>query len=475
MTVAPSVLRSASRAACLFVLLVLGAGCGRSALVASALPDAGTGRQDSSPTAGVSNTWQPPANGKCQDGFTACGKGDALRCYDLNRSKDHCGACGHACPLGLACQAGTCQQHHCKGGLSFKALPVISTADKDYPDPVLEYLYRPVLGDFDADGRLDLVGVSQAGGPMSLLYGSGDGTFPTQEVIDSDSTLRVNDLIPPWQAFAADVNGDGFLDLLSVGGEQSVLTVRFGSGNRSQPFGERTDLPTRAVPASVLVADFDADGQLDMVARVDRSLEYWRGQDGGRFEHQATFDLPDWRMGDGDFIDVNRPVGPLATDWNGDGVLDWVYGSGGNLHFRLGRADGSFDSEVACALGEGIVGDLDHDNRPDAVSGSNVLLGLDRCGFSQIVPLQSNYHHGLALADLDGDGNLDIVADLDTKVTVRLGDGKGGFAQALSLPGTSTIADESSTFLVGDLNQDSKLDLVFVRRDGWGVFLNTCP
>jgi hypothetical protein len=67
-----------------------------------------------------------------------------------------------------------------------------------------------------------------------------------------------------------------------------------------------------------------------------------------------------------------------------------------------------------------------------------------------------------------------VAADVDgnTKVTVRVGDGKGGLAQPLSLP--ATMAD-LSLFVFGDLNQDGKLDFIFVRPEGWGVFLNTWP
>jgi len=451
--------KHATAPTCLLVLVALTGACGRSALLGSAHPDSAANTQDGSPATEVSVSSHPPIDGKCQDGFTPCGKGNALLCYDLGRSNNHCGACGQACAPGIACQAGTCQQYHCKGALSFKVLPLTSTVNTGY------YPYRPALGDFDGDGVLDLVGVPGANAPMSLLYGTGDGTFPTRR--DIDSTMQL------WQAFVADVDWDGFPDLISIITDQSGVTVRRGSGNRSAPFGEPAAYSTSSAPTGVLLADFDADGRVDLVARVSGALEYWRGQDAGRFEHQATFDARDNYLGT---MGLDSPLAMEAMDWNGDGVLDLVYGAGGNLHYRLGKGDGSFDSEVACALAIGVVGDLDHDHRPDLVTRTNVLLGIDGCHASKIVPLPNwPEYGGMALADLDGDGNLDVVADSDTKVAIRVGDGQGGFAQPLSLPGTSTTASESSEFLIGDLNRDGKLDLVFARPDGWGVFLNTCP
>ena len=452
----------------LLVLVALGGACGRNGLGSGAHSDAATLPQDGSLNLGPSSTEQPPPDGKCPEGLTPCGKGNALRCTDLSRSNDACGACGYACAPGIACQAGTCGQYHCKGPLSFKALAITPTVSKDGTTTLVS---RPALGDFDGDGILDLVGVPDVTAPMTLLYGAGDGTFPTRRVIDSPTQL--------WQAFVADVDRDGLLDLITIIGDQSTMTVRRGSGNRNAPFGETTDYSTSTAPTRMLLADLDSDGRIDLVARVTRALEYWHGQDGGRFERLATLDSQDDRDGidNPGFFDNNNPVSPQVIDWNGDGVLDLVYGAGSSLHFRLGHGDGSFDAEVACALAMGMVGDLDHDNRPDLLSGTNLMVGLDGCHASKIVPLAnwSTAWGGVALADLDGDGYLDIVADFAAKVGVQVGDGKGGFAQALSLPATSTWGAESSAFLFGDLNRDGKLDLVFARRDGWGVFLNTCP
>jgi hypothetical protein len=455
-------------------LLALNAACDRAGLRGLSRPDSAAHGQDGSPTVEVPPVSQPPIGGQCPDGQSPCGKGDGLRCIDLSRSKDHCGACGQACAAGIVCQAGACQPYRCKGALSFKSL-ADTTGD------------ARTLGDFDGDGILDLVvGTPESSGPLTLMYGAGDGTFPISQVIESNSSNAAGGWRAAWQARAGDLDGDGLLDLTSIRAGDRAVTVRLGSGARNGPFGDPTVYPTSSDTLSgLLLADLDGDGRLDLVSGATQGLEYWRGTNGGRFEHQATLDSPAF---------IDEPGVPTATDWNGDGIVDLVYsdfgfgglgfpaiGGGGNLLFRLGRGDGSFDSEVACALLTGVVGDLDHDHRPDLINsgsglqGTSLLLGIEGCHASKLVPLSDwPKQAGIALADFNGDDNLDVVADNDKNVIVRVGDGQGGFAQSLSMSAYQAGQWPIGVFLTGDLNRDGKLDLIFSRDGKWGVFLNTC-
>jgi hypothetical protein len=408
----------------------------------------------------------------CASGLTQCGKRNVSLCYDLQRSPDHCGACGHACAPGIACQAGTCQQVSCKGPLSFKALKSITAGPL-----VIPYAYRPALGDFDGDGILDLAGIPELIDPggilagarlftgVSLAYGAGDGTFPTARRIDTPQ-------ISYWMDSSADLNGDGILDLVSIRGDAPVVTVLRGSGNRSAPFVETTTYPTSQAPDKVVVADFDGDGRLDFVAGVASNLEYWRGQVTGGFEHGATL--------------ASRDQSAIlqAVDWNHDGALDLIFGSS-YLHLRYGRGDGTFDPVIVCALvlpmsDDGwwdltfapisIAADLDHDNVIDLVGRTKFFLGLDGCTPAEIVRPPNLTSAPFELADLNGDGNLDVVSASG----LSLGDGQGGFAQPLSIPLHLSGTANPAVFLVGDLNRDGKLDVIAAGTEGWQVLLNTC-
>jgi hypothetical protein len=468
------------RTPCLLALLLAAGGCERTSL-GSSRSDAGTRVQDGLSAVDVMPASQPPSGGQCPDGYAPCGSGDGLRCYDLGRSSDHCGACGNACATGIGCQAGTCEQHRCKGALSFKTLVFDSIG------------FASTLGDFDGDGILDLVGSTEGGGPLTLLYGAGDGTFSNGQIIESTPMMRWQ----TWQARAADLDRDGFMDLITIDGSTSAfamatdgsvtasVSVRRGSGNRGAPFGEPTRYPTTsAVLSGLLLADLDADGRLDLVVGATNSgLEYWRGLADARFEHQAPFASRE--------VLLDQPGPPQAMDWNGDGILDLVYasfgfggygapaiGGGGNLLFRLGLGGGRFDAEVSCALLPGLVGDLDNDHRPDLLSGPSILLGIDGCRASTVTRLVDwPKQGGIAMADFNGDGNQDVVADDNIGIMVGVGDGKGGFPHTLTIPVPTQGQWPLGVFLMGDVNRDGKLDVVFARdgENGWGVLLNTCP
>jgi hypothetical protein len=399
----------------------------------------------------------------CKGGLTQCGQRNVSLCYDLSRSQDHCGACGHACPLGIACKAGVCQQARCQGPLTFKSLAEVNTNSPELSAP-----YRPVLGDFDGDGILDLAGVPEitdAGGVLTgalmftgvkLVYGAGDGTFPTARRIESSK-------IQGWKYVSADLDGDGVLDLVGTHENLSGVSVNRGSGTRSAPVGQTTTYPTSQTPDSVVVADFNSDGVPDLVAAVAAKFEIWRGQGKGGFEHRAT--LPT-------HLDIKVVQ---AVDLNRDGALDLVYGSP-NLHLRLGRGDGTFDPDMVCGLALSsptvaplhVMADLDNDGVIDMVGRSAVLLGLDQCNAQRIVSVdswESQPAEPVEIADLNGDGNLDVLA----RYGMYLGDGKGGFAQ----PDWPLMGN--AAFLVGDVNRDGKLDVITVDQEGWQVLLNTCP
>ncbi len=178
------------------------------------------------------------------------------------------------------------------------------------------------IGDFDNDGRLDLVGVDAVTSTVHIELGQVGGDFlptPIPTVLD-DGTA-------PVAATPADLDADGNLDLVVVDfectpnadcGPGSVLLL-FGLGDGTFEVGPK--LRTAPVPIEAAVADLDADGLLDIaVATAGSNI---LSDAPGFVTVIANRGNRDFK-GVGDFAAGNGARGVRAAQVDDDGVLDLV-------------------------------------------------------------------------------------------------------------------------------------------------------
>jgi hypothetical protein len=174
----------------------------------------------------------------------------------------------------------------------------------------------------------------------------------------------------------------------------------------------------------------------------------------------------------------SRPNDIAAADLNKDGRLDIVTcNDGDTLTVLLGNGRGSFtpatDSPIKAAAHLIVVGDVNNDRNPDLALthhdsfGVEVLLGA---GDGRFAPAPSSpfaahqgtrpHNHGLALSDLNSDGNLDITTSNqdDNSVSVLLGDGRGNFTPAAGSP--FAVGRAPYPHAIGDVNRDGNFDIV---------------
>ncbi|MBV8063110.1 MAG: VCBS repeat-containing protein [Nevskia sp.] len=293
---------------------------------------------------------------------------------------------------------------------------------------------RPVLAaDLNGDGLPDLVTVNYNSNNVSVLLGKGKGAFAARKNFEVGTY--------PDAVAVADLNGDGRPDLIVANyqdGTVSVLLNTTPKGAGTPSFAAQQTLHVGAGPRAVAVADFNGDARPDLVVAnfSDNSLSLLLNTTpakaaGASFAAQQK--LPG---GTG-------PKSVAAVDLNGDGLPD------------LAVADIS-SSNLALLMNSTAHGA----NAPDFAA--PVLLPVGR-------------HPGaVAAADLNGDGRPDLVLSNESDATVSVllnttavGAATAGFAERRDF----AAGEEVCWAAVADLDGDGKPDIVAANSGGDTVSL----
>jgi hypothetical protein len=288
----------------------------------------------------------------------------------------------------------------------------------------------------DGDGDLDmLVANRTSGGRVSVRLNGGDATGSNTGVFAGGSDILLVNI--PGGVAVGDVDGDGDLDMLVViGTAPGRVSIRLNggdaSGSNTGGFANGTDLTVGNNPSSLAVGDVDGDGDLDLLTANNSSGTVSVRLNGG----DSTGSNTGVFAGGSDPAVDAAPQSVVLGDVDGDGDLDLLtansYNSSGTVSVRLnggnalGGGTGTFSGGSDPAVGANpyslAVGDVDGDGDLDlltANSGSdNVsvrLNGGNATGSNTGVFSGGSeagvggYPYSLAVGDVDGDGDLDLL------------------------------------------------------------------
>jgi hypothetical protein len=317
--------------------------------------------------------------------------------------------------------------------------------------------------DVDGDGDLDVLSTSRVDDEIAWYANTdGSGSFGSEQVIASlaDGASSV---------VAADVDGDGDLDVLSALFDDDTIAW-YANTDGSGSFGSEQVISTQAYGAlSAFAADVDGDGALDVLsASFDGdAIAWYENTDGsGSFGSEQVISS----LADG-------AASVFAADLDGDGDLDVLsasfYGDA-IAWYENTDGSGSFGSEqvidsLADGAGSVFAADMDGDGDLDVLSASvdggritwyENTDGSGSFGSEQVISTLAGGASSVLAADVDGDGDLDVLSasvDGDTIAWYENTDGSGSFGSEQVV---STLADGASSVFAADVDGDGDLDVL---------------
>ncbi len=329
-------------------------------------------------------------------------------------------------------------------------------------------------GTFDADARADVAGAGAGAGQGRLRARRGDGTggFP-YSFSWYDTDTEFTDLA------MFDMDGDGLEDMVIASEDDDAVHVRLHTGTL---WAGPTIVSVGDQPRRVHASDLDGNGLGDFVSLDAGANAFSVVMQTAPGVYAAPTTYPAYGAESFSLADCD---GNAADDI----VFPILHGSSARLVALRNHGSGVFGNPRASGLNipddapaRGIAtGDTNGDGLVDAVVTANeswtiATVGDGTCRF-HVASRNQTYAWTFRpeLADIDQDGDLDVIAphgnDVDNTISIKYGNGNGTFAADDDVY-QSPVLDWANETATADFNGDGALDLAIASNPGIFVMLS---
>lgn len=323
---------------------------------------------------------------------------------------------------------------------------------------------KVTVGDIDGDGDIDVISCAVDGDKVIWHENTdGLGNFDIEHSVSDN-------LNGPSDVFVADIDGDGDPDIVTA----STIDDKIAWHENTDGLGTFTEhiITTDAAYAvSVFAADMDGDGDIDVLSTSwnDDKLSWYKNTDGlGSFGSQISIIL---------VIDASKL---FCAELDGDGDLDLLYTSywDDSINWKTNDGSGNFgDQQVLTESADGaqnvFAADIDGDGDMDVLSSSTLdnkiawhenIDGLGNFGDQQVITINALGAVGVFAADLDGDGDVDVLSASQNDHKIAWYENTNGLGNFSEQQIISTNALNASSVYAADLDGDGDMDVVSASR-----------
>jgi len=344
------------------------------------------------------------------------------------------------------------------GGADPSWTTVIITVDADGARSVF-------AADMDNDGDLDIVSASTWDDTIAWYENNGAANpswTASNIATNADGAESV---------FVADMDDDGDMDILSASSEDDTIAWYENNGN-ANPSWSASDIATNADGANcVFAADLDNDGDLDIISasRNDGTIA-WYENDGNANPSWSSSDI---------YTEADGAESVFAADMDNDGDIDIVSvtyeGSTLTWYENDGNADPSWtasDITNDISYGKGVfVADINNDGNMDIVTASLVDDKItwhenngdaDPIWYSSVIATSADGATSVFAADMDNDGDMDVLSTSNEDDAIAWYENTADFTFEPSWTASdiATNADGAYSVFAADMDNDGDIDIL---------------